>query len=182
MLEKTRKQVLPQGFQKDPSPADTLTVHQWDFWPPELYNKCVLFSATTFGVIFSSSPKKQMYRVMVETCGLSQEQRQECRGTSAGAALGINSILPGGSSGDISPEGRATTFHSYKVLLPMEAQLKARACWGLGGHPQVEDVECELRVLWRTRAAVFSLLRNPRGSALPEGVAAAMGSEFPYPA
>lgn len=40
------------------------------FWPSELWdNKCVFPLVTELGVISSSCPRTQMYRVVVETCG-----------------------------------------------------------------------------------------------------------------
>lgn len=75
----------------------------------------------------------------------------------AGAVLGINSILPRGSSQRPQPCREEQPLFILTVLLLMSAHRSKP------GHvEEVADGEWGLKVLWQTRAIVSSVLRKPQ--------------------
>lgn len=133
--------------------------------------------------MFSSSPKKQMHQVMVGTWRARQECRQARMQRTLFGSSSANQLHPArGLLVEASVlQGRATTFYSHEVLLSMEAQLKARGCWGAGEPSRSGRWWVKTESPLAAQAAVTPLLRNAQSKGLT-GVAAALGPELPHPA
>lgn len=133
-------------------------------------------------VIFSGSPRKQMHWVMVETWAHSGE-RQQHRGTSAGAVLGITPSCQRALRRGRSLLGRAATLHSRSLDYHWGHSSKPEHTAGFGvGCAEMEDDVWELQVPWQTSLLPSLSSENLRGRAWCKAVAAAAGSEFPHPA
>lgn len=117
--------------------------------------------------IYSSSPRKPMHWVTVETCGSRQEQRQEHKGNSRGMALGTwtppHKRAP---CRRLSPAGKRNYYPSWKALASMTLASRPRGVnRGAGGHALHREVPkwkmgSENEWLLEDRAAGCCLLRE----------------------